>query len=639
MAGLEKNFPSTLRERMNDDKEVSIFQSWFRHDPAKAIDSSSALKRMLTSRSELREAIKRYQAVQAAESGDNFWSSCDLEKCSWSQVFDELEEAKTSYWKRARNNPVRSFLRKGGGITRNLKPLLEGIPQDDGMGLIKGAFVIIFKAVQDRSSARDKILESFITMPISVVDAETLRQNYPDDQSLFSAVQCLHDELVKCIPSMINVLLRRGNHSKTKKFTKSVFGDPVAEVEKILKPVEIAEKNLDRCRRDLNTQGIATTGTKVQLLHDILDQGMTSLQKGLGGVDDNVTTLHQKVDKILAWQEEFSQAQRESDDVTPTHALTELMNPFYCMIEDIMRAKSLSPVVQVDRSFTAQRSIRQNVMEAVCTVDERIDHARELGYILRRYHDFSITALARAKYLLETQRFRRWFMSADSDILLVDGHCSDQSIGRLAPTSLTCAGLVKTFIDQASTSESLLLPQTPRIVLYFFAGQHIDSSNGLYGPHGLIRSLVDQLLRQWPDEEFLDLRLPKDGPGTWSFSTAYLCYIFEQLVCQLSSNSPICCVIDGISYFETSLNDWVHDLTDIINCFLVCRDEKSAYEGRGTIKFLLVSPDKSTRIRHLVDGYDQVDLRAGNMHSRAVSHHSIVDDIIEGDAYDRGNWR
>lgn len=50
-------------------------------------------------------------------------------------------------------------------------------------------------------------------MPISILDAETLRQNCPEDKSLFSAFQCLHDELVKCIPSMINVLLRGGNDS------------------------------------------------------------------------------------------------------------------------------------------------------------------------------------------------------------------------------------------------------------------------------------------------------------------------------------------------------------------------------------------------------------------------------------------
>ncbi|KIL90198.1 hypothetical protein FAVG1_06937 [Fusarium avenaceum] len=138
-------------------------------------------------------------------------------------------------------------------------------------------------------------------MPISILDAETLRQIYLGDKSLFSAIQCLHDELAKCIPPMINVLLRGGNDSKAKKFAKSLYKDPIIEVESILKPHVV--------RRDLQQKSVATTATKLHLLSDILDQGVASLHKGLDGGKEHVTaTANQNNERMDARQKQFLQA-------------------------------------------------------------------------------------------------------------------------------------------------------------------------------------------------------------------------------------------------------------------------------------------------------------------------------------------
>jgi hypothetical protein len=89
----------------------------------------------------LRAAIERYKA----ENPDTaFWRDFSAARCSWESVLGELDEAKQIYMEKGTRIPLRRGLRHGSGIARNLKPLLEGIPQDDGLGFIKGGFIIIF---------------------------------------------------------------------------------------------------------------------------------------------------------------------------------------------------------------------------------------------------------------------------------------------------------------------------------------------------------------------------------------------------------------------------------------------------------------------------------------------------------------
>ncbi|KAJ4135296.1 hypothetical protein NW768_004920 [Fusarium equiseti] len=670
MSAFGNSLPTTLREQMNDDGEICRFQSWFQEHPAQTINVKPARtplydkpkSRFVDSLEspDLREAIRRYQTAQADEGTDSFWSSSDLQRCSWDQVFTELENAKKSYWDSARGNPLRRLLRKGDGIDRNLRPFLEGIPQDDGLGLIKGAFIIIFKAVQARSNARDKILHSFTTMPVSILDAERLRQCYPGDEPLFSAVQGLHDELVKCIPRLIDILLRQ-NDSRTKRLTKSIFGDPVADIERLLKPVEVAETTLERRRRDLNTKSIANTEIGVSVIHEDIGHGVSSMKQEISSLSVNITTLgdsaarsltslHEKTencmakqDAMLTFQQEFYQEFKKSDADARSPSFAQIMTPLYIIIEDLRRTANSYPglftftysslladtyiVTQTQKSITAQNSIRRNIMEVICSAEERVSHANEIVYILQRHYDFGEKALAQAQYLLQTPEFRRWFMSPYSEVLLVDGHCDDESIGRLAPTSLTCAGIARAMLGQDPNTGAVSLPEAPRLTLYFFIGEHMDYNNGYYGPNGLIRSFIAQILRQWPVEESMDLKIPGNNPSTWTSDTNSLCYLFEQLVCQLGPNFPVWCIVDGLSRFETNLYGWLDDLIEIISSLLFCKDQKSAFAGQGTIKVLLVSSDRSIRIRDMVDDQDRVELRAGNMYPGLIDYSEAMGDV------------
>ncbi|UPK92197.1 hypothetical protein LCI18_003132 [Fusarium solani-melongenae] len=380
-----------------------------------------------------------------------------------------------------------------------------------------------------------------------------------------------------------------------KQFGKSVFGDPLVEVENILKPVKSAETRLEQCRLDLNTRGIAESSHYLRDTHVKLD------------------SLEQKFDimeeKVETWRAEHKEMHRSLIDESLRQFVEDMKNSIYIACQDRLRVEWL---------FSG------DVMEAICNETERATPLQDLALVLRKYHEFSPKALSQANYLMATPKFQSWLTSPESGMLLVDGHCGDQTIGKIAPSSVFCSGLVEALSGPLHDPPLFSLPQQPQVVLHFFVGQHTNPRAGLCGPHGLVRSLIDQLLLQWPYHEPLDLTfLEQEFSGRLTsddFETRFLCYVFEQLVCQLSFRSPLFCVIDGLSHFETSLWGWADDLMMIIDSFFTCM-----HDGAGTVKFLLVSPERSTRVRHRVPENYHVDLRAGNFHARSPGQSLVVD--------------
>lgn len=94
----------------------------------------------LTYLRELQTIIENYKDLN----GHNcFWANFDPDTCTWNQVQDELNKVEDEYQLKAKRNPIRRAFR-GEGLTRNLTPILEGIPENDGLGLLKGGLIILF---------------------------------------------------------------------------------------------------------------------------------------------------------------------------------------------------------------------------------------------------------------------------------------------------------------------------------------------------------------------------------------------------------------------------------------------------------------------------------------------------------------
>lgn len=269
----------------------------------------------------------------------------------------------------------------------------------------------------------------------------------------------------------------------------------------------------------------------------------------------------------------------------------------------------------------------------LCHKSEASCHVDDLYTSIRRYDAFSDKAIAQAAYLSETRQFRQWLQGLGSDFLLVDGHCENHTTRRTSPLSLFLASLIQSLLDRIGQQQSSSQSSSD-VVLYFFCGQHMEDDGPLAGPQGLIRSLTTQLILSWPqgspppDVGFLSSLLP--GPvasAEEDLEVVTVCRIFHALLRQLPPSSTVHCIIDGISYFETSIGGWSEDVYEVSYCLQRCCSPGTANDPRPTVKLMLASADKSIEVRDLFPQDCVVELRTGNFYSSVVSPRALISDL------------
>lgn len=249
--------------------------------------------------------------------------------------------------------------------------------------------------------------------------------------------------------------------------------------------------------------------------------------------------------------------------------------------------------------------------------------AKDHSFILRKHHEFDDKALGHAGYLSTMPEFRGWLTIAGSDILLVDGHCAEHSLGKISALSMFCAML------KHSLSTLSLSPDTT-IILYFPCGQHTTLDDPLAGPSGLIRILISQLLIGWP-KEVPNLEFIEDDQSLWSLiqegHITALCQLFNQLLERLPQAVVVYCIIDGISEYETRSWGWEADANLVVECL---RDTvlqlQDPMHRCCTFKALLTCAHKSSSVYKIIPARSRVELRAGNNHP-----HSMLDKLLEED--------
>jgi hypothetical protein len=191
-------------------------------------------------------------------------------------------------------------------------------------------------------------------------------------------------------------------------------------------------------------------------------------------------------------------------------------------------------------------------------------------------------------------------------------------IGGISALSIMCVGIVETFGSPGQEP----LPQSPYIIAEYFSNHHETDTSGLDGPQGLMRSLIHQVLCQWPSNVPLNLqaRRHESFSETREWSVGGLCQLFESIICQLPRELPIWCIIDNISHFETSLGRWDRDLEEI-----VCYFDRYVENGKRTgglsapIKFLFATASRSVFVGDLIPPDAEINLRDGGVLTRLHS--------------------
>ena len=234
--------------------------------------------------------------------------------------------------------------------------------------------------------------------------------------------------------------------------------------------------------------------------------------------------------------------------------------------------------------------ISQQQLVNILAVDpERAVHDSQLT--IRQGMSLDPSSHGSAYTLLRNLNFEIWLKSGETRVLLVDGNSPSALASRTSPISLICATLVQSLADVQ-----------PVICVHFFCGLHTSWNDPLSGPMGLMRSLISQLLFiQNFDLSFINSRIHRDQ--IYAYDLEHLCELFQTLLHQISIDTVVFCVIDGVSLYERS--ERMEE-----TCFVVdkLREITESPALNAIFKLLLTSPGRSRYIKNYIAKKDQLVL-------------------------------
>lgn len=233
-----------------------------------------------------------------------------------------------------------------------------------------------------------------------------------------------------------------------------------------------------------------------------------------------------------------------------------------------------------------------------------------------------VKGVSRGKELLVTKRFRCWVEDTkrQSDILLVNGHLSDQTSGKISALSVLVA-----LFSRAKTVPGA-------VTLHHFCGLHSRHGDPGSGPRGLMQSLVAQLIL------YLHQTQHQRGPARVSIlgegflqdvvrrEMVALCLLFSQLMAQLDRGTTVYCVIDNVSEFETSLGGWNQEMSEVVGLLQHLANDDAQDRG-PVLKVLMIASNRSIQIHRQVGPEDQVWLHMGRTLSNSVQQQSFEHDF------------
>jgi len=174
---------------------------------------------------------------------------------------------------------------------------------------------------------------------------------------------------------------------------------------------------------------------------------------------------------------------------------------------------------------------------------------------------------SRALQVVQDRQFQSWFTSADSSILVLHDLAREEHSMDSGSTPNPLTTLSGKLINNIRTL-GLGLP------LYFFCNPHVQPSDPLGGPLGMMKTLNYQLL-----EQFQGLELPFITPMLFhDIHGSDINSQWELFRTTIENIRPmvIFCIIDGLSAFDNSL--YGDDIADIAHRF---QDLVDSLNGAG----------------------------------------------------------
>ncbi|KAL3449530.1 hypothetical protein BJX65DRAFT_306080 [Aspergillus insuetus] len=127
---------------------------------------------------DLKEALKNCATT---------WSiNCDVETCTWEDVFHEMQAAEDEYHRRGtgKKNLTRRSMRWAGDNATDINPWVDLLPSELGGSILTDGLKLVFSIAKQQADMRNKILTDFRTIVNIITDTRATREQSSPAQTL-----------------------------------------------------------------------------------------------------------------------------------------------------------------------------------------------------------------------------------------------------------------------------------------------------------------------------------------------------------------------------------------------------------------------------------------------------------------------
>ncbi|KAF4943495.1 hypothetical protein FSARC_14907 [Fusarium sarcochroum] len=167
------------------------------------------------------------------------------------------------------------------------------------------------------------------------------------------------------------------------------------------------------------------------------------------------------------------------------------------------------------------------------------------------------------------------------------------------------------------------------VFVHFYCGLHVDPGrNNWYGPDGMMRSILVQLLTALVDKDILDMSFLNRRSfvkDLESLDIHALCELFHYIIQQFDADTTIYCFVDGVSKFDIDFRGAFASLNVILERIEdISEDDKL----KPKLKVLMTVPFRfSQRVRRIIRDQFDISLSPNVLGGRQLSEASIESSI------------
>jgi hypothetical protein len=232
-----------------------------------------------------------------------------------------------------------------------------------------------------------------------------------------------------------------------------------------------------------------------------------------------------------------------------------------------------------------------------------------------------------AGIVLQDDYFKLWLASNTPEVVLIEEIAASPRLGLYSATSVF-SSMLATSIPAIVRSD-----QRPRFVTSFFCSIHSASDNVARGPKGMMRSIISQLIHSISSDELdrLNLAFIEGDPRLKDLLHRHdlnaLCHIYATLICQLSRDVTIICILDEIGDFETDDLDWMNE-----TCHVVQQLQRLTHHARnqGAIfKLYMSSSNRTSEIYKYLPEEARISPGSGIFGNAYITSATLMDDLVD----------